>query len=148
MPLGALLIVSLLLEKPISCYIIVVMDSKKSPIIQHLSWGKMKIEGFGEGRDFKLFPGGARAWDWKETNMHHVPGIQIEDVEELLNHGSQIVVLSRGIELRLQTCPETLKYLESKGVRYFVEETTQAAETYNRLAESGAAVGGLFHSTC
>ncbi|MHC4404740.1 MAG: Mth938-like domain-containing protein [Planctomycetota bacterium] len=120
----------------------------RSPRIRHVAWGKMEIEGVGSGRDFKLWPGGGRAWDWNETGTHHAPGIQPADVEELLANGSKIVVLSRGMELRLQTSPATIEYLEGRGVEHHVEETRTAARLYNELAEAGKPVGGLFHSTC
>ena len=119
-----------------------------SPRIGHIAWGKMEIEGVGSGRDFKLWPGGGRAWDWNETGTHHSPGIQPTDVEELLTHGSRIVVLGRGMELCLQVCPETIAYLEEREIPCHVEETSAAVELYNRLAEQGDPVGGLFHSTC
>lgn len=120
----------------------------RSPRISHTAWGHMEIEGVGSGRDFKLWPGGGRAWDWTETNTHHAPGIQPADVEELLANGSKIVVLSRGRDLRLQTCPETIEYLKARTVKYHVQETSAAVELYNKLAEEGELVGGLFHSTC
>jgi hypothetical protein len=107
----------------------------------------MDIEGVGTGRDFKLFPGGGRAWDWTETGTHHQPGIQPADVQELLYHGSRVVILSRGRLLALGACPETLQLLRDHGVTYHVKETRAAVELYNRLAETEA-VGGLFHSTC
>lgn len=121
--------------------------AKKSPRITHISWGRMDVEGLGTGRDFKLYPGGGRAWDWTETGTHHVPGIQPSDVQELLDNGSRVVILSRGMELVLQTCPETLQMLRDKGIPCHVEETKKAVELYNQLAQSEA-VGGLFHSTC
>ena len=99
------------------------------------------------GKDFKLYPGGGREWDWRETKTEHVPGIQPADVQELLNKGSKVVVLSRGMQSMLQTCPETLRLLKDKGIGVHVEETRKAAGLYNRLAESEP-VGGLFHSTC
>jgi hypothetical protein len=108
----------------------------------------MEIDGLGAGRDFKLYPGGGRAWDWSETNTHHVPGIQPADVEELLAHGSKVVVLSRGVELALQTAPETLALLKERQVPFHVEETSAAVKLYNQLAAAGNQVGGLFHSTC
>jgi hypothetical protein len=123
------------------------MKETRSPRITHISWGRMEVEGLGPGKDFKLYPGGGRAWDWRETNTEHVPGIQPADVQELIEHGSRVVVLSRGMQLRLQTCPETLQLLKDKGIRVHVEETQSAAELYNRLAQSEP-VGGLFHSTC
>jgi hypothetical protein len=49
----------------------------------------MDVEDLGSGKDFKLYPGGGREWDWTETNTGHVPGIQPADVEELLEHGLQ-----------------------------------------------------------
>jgi hypothetical protein len=119
----------------------------RSPRITHISWGKMEVEGLGTGRDFKLYPGGGREWDWNETGTHHVPGIQPADVEELLEHGSEVVVLTRGMQLVLQTCPETLQMLRDKGIAVHVEETKKAVARYNELAETEL-VGGLFHSTC
>ncbi len=119
----------------------------RSPRVTHISWGRMAVEGLGTGKDFKLYPGGGREWDWRETGTRHVPGIQPADVEELLEHGSTVVVLTRGMEFALQTCPETLQVLRDRGIPIHVEETRAAVDLYNRLAETEA-VGGLFHSTC
>ncbi len=118
-----------------------------SPQITHVSWGRMEVEGVGTGKDFKLYPGGGREWDWRETGTQHVPGIQPADVQELLDHGAEVVVLSRGMQLMLQTRPDTLALLESEGVAVHVEETASAVELYNKLRRTEA-VGGLFHSTC
>jgi hypothetical protein len=118
-----------------------------APAITHISWGKMEVVGLGTGRDMKLWPGGGRAWDWSETDTHHDPGIQPADVEELLTHGCDVIVLSRGMDLVLQTMPSTLALLKTRGVRTHVEETRAAVALYNKLAKSER-VGGLFHSTC
>jgi hypothetical protein len=119
----------------------------RSPHVAHLSWGRLEVEGRGTFKDAKLYPGGARAWDWRETGTHHVPGIQPADVEELLDHGATTVVLSKGIWERLQVCPETLALLEAKGVAVEVLQTEAAVERYNALCD-GEPVAGLFHSTC
>ena len=119
-----------------------------SPRINELSWGRMAIDGVGTGKDFKLWPGGGREWDWTETGTHHVPGIQLADVEELLANSSQVIVLTRGMLLRLHICSETMSFLEIKGIAVYVAETKKAAQIYNDLASRGDAVGGLFHSTC
>ncbi|MEU5876346.1 Mth938-like domain-containing protein [Spirillospora sp. NPDC047279] len=124
---------------------------ERSPRVSHVSWGRLEIEtpgGAETGKDLKLFPGGARAWDWSETGTRHSPGIQPADVRELLDHGAVVVVLSRGMELRLETTPEALAMLEAAGVRVHVEETTAAVDLYNRLAAAGEPVGALLHSTC
>ena len=42
------------------------MDEKpQSPRIGHLSWGRLEVEGQGAFKDAKLYPGGAREWDWR-----------------------------------------------------------------------------------
>jgi len=120
-----------------------------SPRITHVSWGQLKVEGEAASfKDAKLFPGGAREWDWNETGTSHSPGIQPQDVQELLDHGAQVVVLSKGMNRRLDVKPETLSMLEEKGIEVRVEPTDDAVETYNTLCREGRAVGGLFHSTC
>lgn len=121
---------------------------RTSPRIASLTWGSMSVDGVGSGKDFKLWPGGGREWDWSETNTHHSPGIQPADVAELVGYGCETVVLSRGILLRLLTCEETLSLLKEKGIDVHIAETKEATEIYNDLASKGIAVGGLFHSTC
>jgi hypothetical protein len=119
-----------------------------SPNVARISWGHMEIEGLGSGKDWKLWPGGGRMWDWNETGTRHDPGIQPADIKELLEHGSEVIVLSRGQELQLQTMPTTLDLLRDKGLTVHVEETRAAVKRYNDLADRGERVGGLFHSTC
>ncbi len=123
------------------------MSLPTSPRILHLSWGRLEVEGHPPFKDAKLYPGGARAWDWRETGTRHTPGIQPADVQELLDHGARVVVLSKGMHERLGVCPQTLRFLESRGVAVHILQTEQAVRLYNRLREREA-VGGLFHSTC
>jgi len=123
-------------------------EHRQSPAIELLSWGIMQVRGLGTGKDTKLWPGGGRAWDWRETNTRHVPGIQVADLTELIDHGASVIVLSRGMNLVLQTAPETLSWLDQQGVKHQILETREAAKLYNELAGQGVAVGGLFHSTC
>ena len=124
------------------------MGQTKSLLITEISWGRMVVEGVGDGKDFKLWPGGGRAWDWGETDTHHVPGIQPADVQELLDHGCQAIVLSQGMLRKLQTCQETLDLLASHGIAVHVAESNEAVEIYNDLVRREKVVGGLFHSTC
>ena len=111
-------------------------------------WGRIDVAGLGRFRDAKLWPGGGRAWDWNETGTAHQPGIQLADVTELLDHGAEAVVLSRGRQLRLQTRPETLAFLQDRDVTVIHEETGTAIDSYNRLADDGRRVGALIHTTC
>ena len=122
-------------------------ETAQSPRIRHPSWGRVEVEGRGAFKDAKLYPGGAREWDWRETGTRHVPGIQAADLRELLEHGVEVVVLSKGMLERLQVCPETLELLKRKGIPAHVLPTEDAVRLYNELAAEQK-VGGLFHSTC
>ena len=126
------------------------MNNEKtvSPYIEKISWGSMQIAGIGTGKDFKLWPGGGRAWDWRETGTQHTPGILPADLVELVDNGSQEIVLSRGMLRRLRTSPGAINMLESKHIPVHIAETKNAVRIYNDLALQGKAVGGLFHSTC
>ena len=119
-----------------------------SPNIGENGWGRIEIEGVGAFRDVKVWPGGAREWDWQETGTRHEPGIQPADVEELLAHHPEVVVLSRGRELRLQTCAETFALLSEHGVDVVHDETSAAIAAYNRHVGDGRRVAAVIHSTC
>jgi hypothetical protein len=80
-------------------------QDNRPPRILEISWGRMKVEGLGVGKDFKLYPGGGRAWDWAETGTRHSPGIQPADIEELIAHAAATIVLSQGMDKRLQVHP-------------------------------------------
>ena len=122
-------------------------EPDRSPKVVSISWGRMEVDGLAPGKDFKLYPGGGREWDWSESGTRHSPGIQPQAVEALLEHGATVIVLSLGMQLQLQVDPRTLAYLDERGVAVHLAETTEAVRLYNELAAT-TAVGGLFHSTC
>lgn len=123
------------------------MDAASSPRIQSLSWGRLEVQGHGAFKDAKLWPGGAREWDWTETGTHHEPGIQPADVQEILDRGARRVVLSRGVHERLRVMAATLELLEARGIETEVLQTEEAVRRYNELA-GREPVGALIHSTC
>jgi hypothetical protein len=131
---------------PVASFI--VQSRNPSPRINHVSWGRLEVEGRPEPyKDAKLFPGGSREWNWRETKTSHRPGIQIADVQELLEHGSKVVVLSRGMAECLHVPRDTLDFLKERQIAVHVLPTQHAVALYNKLAQTEA-VGGLFHTTC
>ncbi|MEV7525378.1 MTH938/NDUFAF3 family protein [Streptomyces sp. NPDC091371] len=123
-------------------------SSTRSPRIIRLEWGLMEMEGIAPGKDFVLYPGGGHAWDWAKHGTRHSPGIQPGDVQELLERGVEVLVLSLGMERRLQIAPPTLELIREAGVEMHVDETRAAGDLYNTLTAGPRPVGGLFHSTC
>ncbi len=119
--------------------------------ITHISWGHMEVTAGGQiykFKDCKVWPGGAKAWDWNLTGTQHQPGIQPRDIEEILDQNIEVMILSRGMQLMLQVYPETEELLKSKGIEYHIEQTRKAVEKFNELMDKGKRTGGIFHSTC
>lgn len=119
----------------------------QSPEITRFEWGTIEIDTGERFKDAKLYPGGARGWDWGETGTQHASGIQPADVEELLAQGADVIILSRGVNEALNIDPKTIRTLEDRGVLFHVLQTEEAVRRYNELRRSRR-VGGLFHSTC
>jgi len=119
----------------------------KSPKIIHISWGSMEIEGNIKGKDFILYPGGAEPWNWNLSGTNHSAGIQVADVEKILEKGATKIILSRGMLGRLRVSKEVINLLEQSGIEYKILKNNKAVEQYNKWCEKEPA-GGLFHSTC
>lgn len=117
-----------------------------TPEITDLTWGTVEVDGC-DYRDAKIWPGGSREWDWRETDTHHEPGIQIADAQELLDKGAEVVVLSRGYHEVLQVPEETVSALEARGIEVHVAQSEDAVELVNVLRATRK-VGALIHSTC
>jgi hypothetical protein len=123
-------------------------QESQSPRIADVSWGSVLVQGrAGAFKDAKLYPGGAREWDWRETGTDHRPGVQPADVQELLDHGATIVVVAQGFSGRLQVTEETRRMLEDRGIDLHMLSTEPAVDLYNDLRTTDP-VGALIHSTC
>ena len=119
--------------------------------ITKVEWGSIEVRIGTEVRQFrdcKIWPGGAVAWEWTETGTHHSPGIQPADLLAVLEQGVDVMVLTRGMLLRLQVSPEARALLAERGIEVHVHETRRAVALFNRLAGEGRRVGGVFHTTC
>lgn len=123
-------------------------NGNASPKILSIGWGKMEIEDLGKGRDFKLWPGGGRPWDWDECGTGHSRGIQIDDVRELISQGAKVVILTRGVLSRLNVPQKTRSFIEEQNVEVIVTSTKQGVKLYNDYVDKNVPVAGLFHSTC
>ncbi|CAH8466644.1 unnamed protein product [Dicrocoelium dendriticum] len=112
--------------------------------------GKIKPNEQVKYRDAKLWPGGSRGWDWRETGTSHIPGVQTSDVEELIASNPDIIILSRGVLRVLQVPDSTRTYIREKlpKVELIVEPSKSAYHIYNTKAKEGKRVAALLHTTC
>lgn len=117
------------------------------PAIDDDGWGHITVTG-RTYKDVKLWPGGARTWDWTDHGTDHAGGIQPGDVRELLSNGAEHVILSRGRQRRLQVARATEDLLTHAGAAYEILDTDAAISRYTTLRDGGSAVGALIHTTC
>ena len=68
-------------------------------------------------------------------------------MQELLDHGAKVVVLSLGMAECLHVPRETFEFLKQRQIAVHVLPTEHAVTLYNKLAQTEL-VGGLFHTTC
>jgi hypothetical protein len=120
----------------------------KSLRIVSSRWGRLEVEKLGAGRDFKLWPGGGRSWDWTEFGTGHRKGVQPGELDELIENGCRFIILTTGRMRRLKISEKTVQRARKEKVRLIIVSTGKGVKLYNELVEQGAAVGGLFHSTC
>jgi len=118
-----------------------------SPRVAEHVWGEIRLQGGERFRDVKLWPGGARAWDRRETGTRHDPGVQWADVQELVAHAPEVVVLSRGVHGVLQVPEPVVEQIRALGIEVEVLLTPEAVARYNALATERP-VAALLHSTC
>ena len=124
--------------------------SALAPQIKNMKWGEIIIsQNSAEKiyRDARIFPTRSESWDWRKTGTAHNPGIQIADIEDIVSQ-SDIVILTRGVDLVLQVPQETIDYVKSKGRDCRVGQTVEMVALYNKLVNEGKKVGGVFHTTC
>uniref|UniRef100_A0A7S4SZY2 Mth938 domain-containing protein n=1 Tax=Alexandrium monilatum TaxID=311494 RepID=A0A7S4SZY2_9DINO len=131
--------------------------STNCPEVSSISWGKIVVRDPATGntqqfRDIKIWPGGAKPWDWRETGTRHSPGTQLADVHELLQSNPEVVIVSRGMSQRLHVSPELQEVMRAaegdSGVRWLELPSDKVAETYSELLSSGRRVAAIVHSTC
>ena len=118
------------------------------PEITFIQWGEITINhGDKVYKDVKIWPTGCRQWDWNETGTRHVPGIQMSDIQELLDKGAEVLILSTGINNKLEIHPDTIKQLKKEEIKYYIKSTKKAVKLYNQLSKT-IKIGALIHSTC
>lgn len=126
------------------------MNDTNKPIT-HLSWGKIRINLQGkeyEFKDCKIWPEGASNWDWNLTGTTHDIGVQPDDIKDIIGYGVDVMVLSRGFDLKMKVSPATEELLKSLGIEYHIHDTEKAVDLFNKLFQQGKRVGGIFHTTC
>ncbi len=104
-------------------------------MITHISWGRIEVSVAGQTltfKDCKIWPGGAIEWDWTLTGTHHRPGIQVADLGDVLAHNPDVIILSRGMQRRLQTTPQVEEHLSQRNIPYHIDRPSNCSTRWRR----------------
>ena len=96
-------------------------------------------------QDVMIYPGGFENWDWEKTGTQNTPGVQVVDVQKIVEKGAKAIVISCGMKKQLGIMKETKDFLTENDVELYFLPTIQAAMKYNILREQKP-TGALLHS--
>ncbi|KXA91933.1 hypothetical protein AKJ63_00370 [candidate division MSBL1 archaeon SCGC-AAA259D18] len=111
--------------------------------IESYSFGKVVIDGERYTNDVIIFPDHVKN-DWWRKEGH---SLHPKDIAEVLDLRPDVLIVGTGAYGRMKVLPRTEDQIESNGIELIVQETEEACETYNEIAESKEATAAL-HLTC
>ncbi|MGQ9561192.1 MAG: Mth938-like domain-containing protein [Candidatus Oleimicrobiaceae bacterium] len=112
--------------------------------IEAYSFGRMVVDGKTYDRDLIIRPEGVLANWWRKEGHK----LQPTDIEAVLKEDElAVLVVGTGKYGLMKVLPETVKWLQERGVELVAARTDAAVERFNALAQ-GKRVVGAFHLTC
>lgn len=125
------------------------------PVINSLTWGEIRVthaDNVFTYKDVILYPEGVVEWNWKITDLHHKPGIRIEDLDYIngLTHltSETHCIITQGFDNKLHCTDDAVAWLKNQNIPFTRCCTDMAMSMYNSLVAQGVKVVGFFHSTC
>lgn len=114
-------------------------------MIEKYNFGEMVINGNTYTNDVIIGPDKVRG-DWWRKSGHY---LQLEDIKDVIEaEEPEIVIIGTGKFGRMRVSPEVKKYLENKGIDYFIKSSGKASDIYNEKRGKTDKVVGAFHLTC
>ncbi len=111
--------------------------------IENYSFGEITIDGKKYKSDIIIYPDKVDSTWWRKEGHK----LQIIDLAEIINAEPEVLVIGTGSSGLMIVPNETVSYLESKGIKVYIERTTKAVELFNKLQKDKKVVGA-FHLTC
>ncbi len=112
-------------------------------IIEHYSFGKILIHGKQYNSDVIVYPDRVDASWWREKGHE----LHIDDLKDVFEAKPEILVVGTGYLGLMKVPQQTIGYVETKGIKIYIERTSRAVDTYNRLQKNANVIAAL-HLTC
>lgn len=111
--------------------------------ITHYSFGRITVRGQTYTSDVIIYPDRVDSSWWRKEGHSLHPS----DLEDIVREGPDLLIVGAGASGVLSVPPETLGFLESKGIAVKVERTDRAVELFNRSPGDRKVIAAL-HLTC
>lgn len=120
-------------------------------MIEEYHFGSITIEGKTYNHDVEVrWTGQVLKWWRKESHL-----IDVEDVKRAIEQNPETIVIGTGESGVARVTEEAKKFIEEKGIQLIIDNTEEAAKTFNIILEESELeegkkrkVIGLFHLTC
>ena len=113
-------------------------------MIENYSFGKIVVNGASYTDDIKIIKETVIP-DWWRKSGHRVG---IDDVKDILDSGSDIIVIGTGKFGLVRLSSPLKELLKSKGVELIEKRTMEATKVFNQLHAKSHTVSAGFHLTC
>lgn len=113
-------------------------------MIEFYDFGTIRINGKHYTNDVIVFLDKVKDKWWRKESHR----LTVEDLQEVLKVAPQVVVVGTGYSGLIKVSDEVKAHLDKQGIRLVIEKTSDAARTFNKLAESGEKVVATLHLTC
>lgn len=118
-----------------------IASNKREMIIKNYEFGKIRINGNSYTHDI-VINGSGRIDHWLRRTGHNV---EISDVGPFI-HDAKVVIIGTGGSGMMKVPPETIEFIEGKGIKLIIEKTPEAVKAFNKKRSENSV--GMFHLTC
>lgn len=111
--------------------------------IDYYSHGRIVIDKKTYTSDVIIYPKKVDSSWWRKEGH----SLHIADLTDIVNAKPEILIIGTGSLGLMKVPEETITYLESKGIKVYVELTNKAVELFNELQNDKVVIAAL-HLTC
>ncbi len=113
-------------------------------IIESYGFKRIVIDQIEYTRDLLILPDRVHENWWREQGH----SLSVADLEPVFAAAPDVLVIGTGYLGVMQVPQATRDEIERRKIELHILPTTQAWQTYNRLAQSGRTVAAAFHLAC
>jgi hypothetical protein len=122
------------------------MKSSDHMKITHYSFGKITIDGKTYTSDVIVYPDKVDPSWWRKEGHY----LQPVDLTDIINAEPDVLIIGTGASGVMQVPKETLDFVKSKRISFYVEMTRKAVNLFNKLCQEkpDKKIIAALHLTC